>query len=243
MIKNEEGNIYGYLTVLSREENSQDRKARWLCQCKCGKKVIVLGKNLRNGNSRSCGCLQKERTIQSNLNRANNLIGKRFGKLVVVKENGFFDKPNGRRVRQYLCECDCGNTTVVQHQYLEFGDTSSCGCLLSKGECEIENLLKDNNIYYEKQYSFPNLIDKTYLRFDFAIFNKNQRLVCLIEFQGKQHYDENSKYYSLDLIKHDKMKKDYCNLNKIPLIIIDFKRNYILQLEDLKIGELLNDSI
>lgn len=30
-IKNEIGNIYGYLTVLERAENTKDGRAQWLC--------------------------------------------------------------------------------------------------------------------------------------------------------------------------------------------------------------------
>lgn len=33
---------------------------KYLCQCTCGNYVEVLGRNLRNGNTQSCGCLQKE---------------------------------------------------------------------------------------------------------------------------------------------------------------------------------------
>ena len=89
--KDETGNIYGYLTVLSRAENTKRRAAlNGLCQCKCGKTCIILGKHLRSGNTKSCGCLQKERAIQSNINRVDSIIGKQFGKkLIVIKENGF----------------------------------------------------------------------------------------------------------------------------------------------------------
>ena len=43
----ETGKVYGYLTVLERA-GSKDNRAMWLCQCKCGKKVEVAGKLLRN---------------------------------------------------------------------------------------------------------------------------------------------------------------------------------------------------
>jgi hypothetical protein len=32
----------------------------WLCQCECGNTVVVNGNALRRGNTRSCGCLQKD---------------------------------------------------------------------------------------------------------------------------------------------------------------------------------------
>ena len=30
-----------------------------MCQCECGKKVIVLSSNLRNGHTQSCGCSRR----------------------------------------------------------------------------------------------------------------------------------------------------------------------------------------
>jgi len=39
-------------------------KSKWLCECNCSahKQIIVLGYNLKNGNTKSCGCFQKECT-------------------------------------------------------------------------------------------------------------------------------------------------------------------------------------
>ena len=54
------GQTFGRLTVLSYACTKKNR-AYWNCLCKCGKKTIVQGTNLRCGNTRSCGCLQKEK--------------------------------------------------------------------------------------------------------------------------------------------------------------------------------------
>lgn len=51
------GKKYNNLTVLSFYD-MKDNKARWLCQCDCGNKVIVASVCLRNGNTKSCGCLR-----------------------------------------------------------------------------------------------------------------------------------------------------------------------------------------
>lgn len=64
--------------------------------------------------------------------------------------------------------------------------------------------------------------DKAELRFDFAIF-KNDELKCLIEFQGEQHIYSSNGFYSEDLIKHDEMKKEYCQKNDIPLYFLYYK--------------------
>lgn len=58
---------FGKLTVISRAENSKSGKARWYCKCDCGKYVEVDGYNLRCGNTKSCGCLQRAKTIERNI--------------------------------------------------------------------------------------------------------------------------------------------------------------------------------
>lgn len=39
---------------------------RWKCSCKCGKEVVVAGNNLRNGHTKSCGCMKLERISLAN---------------------------------------------------------------------------------------------------------------------------------------------------------------------------------
>lgn len=53
-----------------------------------------------------------------------NLVGQRFGKLVVVKEYGKIGNSYA-----WECLCDCGNTKVVKGCYLKYGNNKSCGCL------------------------------------------------------------------------------------------------------------------
>lgn len=54
-----------------------------------------------------------------------DLVGQRFGRLVVVEET------EKRCVRQIIwkCKCDCGNETFVQTGHLTSGHTKSCGCV------------------------------------------------------------------------------------------------------------------
>jgi hypothetical protein len=52
------------------------------------------------------------------------IIGKRFGKLVVINHHS----RNARGVMRYLCHCDCGLESLVYKANLERGSTKSCGC-------------------------------------------------------------------------------------------------------------------
>lgn len=62
---------------------------------------------------------------------AAELVGERFGKLVVVESAG---KNDGKAL--WLCRCDCGETTTVSTTVLTTGEKRSCGCLHKKhGNC------------------------------------------------------------------------------------------------------------
>lgn len=52
------GQKFGKLVVVSRDASTTGR-ARWHCICDCGNTKSVLGNNLKNGHSTSCGCFRK----------------------------------------------------------------------------------------------------------------------------------------------------------------------------------------
>lgn len=92
----------------------------WECKCDCGNTTYVRGSNLKNGHVKSCGCKSKE----EQLNRYEDITGKRFGRLIVSKKAG-----RTKRGVSWLCKCDCGNEKVVCGADLRSGKTKSCGCL------------------------------------------------------------------------------------------------------------------
>lgn len=62
-----------------------------------------------------------------------DLTGQRFGRLVVICENG---RTKCRNV-MWLCKCDCGSEVTVLSNHLRNGHTSSCGCLAREKFAEI----------------------------------------------------------------------------------------------------------
>ncbi len=55
------GHKFGKLTVVKMcDIRGTNGKIRYECLCDCGNKHEVGGESLRKGNSKSCGCLQKE---------------------------------------------------------------------------------------------------------------------------------------------------------------------------------------
>ncbi len=61
---NETGNRYDSLKIIREAGRSKRGEVLWLCECDCGKEKIVKGIFLRNGNTKSCGCLSKGKNIK-----------------------------------------------------------------------------------------------------------------------------------------------------------------------------------
>jgi hypothetical protein len=114
------GRKYGRLTVVSLDAASGHGGClRWLCQCECGNTKVIDGVSIRAGNTRSCGCLEKE------TNTMRDLSGLTFGRLTVAA----LSKKRGGTSRSYwLCRCECGTVKAVIGCALLSGSTTSCGC-------------------------------------------------------------------------------------------------------------------
>lgn len=142
--------------------------------------------------------------------------------------------------RKLLFQCE------QNHKFkMSWAGFYSCGyrcsvCNSSKGETAISSYLKENNLVFEREYWFEDCRDKLPLRFDFAVFNNNNYLMCLIEFDGLQHYQAvesfgGEKAYKSTVMR-DKIKNRYCKENNIKLIRIPYWKID-------KINELLNNEL
>lgn len=96
---------------------------------------------------------------------------------------------------------------------------------MSTGECKIKEFFERNNIIYKSEYKFDDCIFKKRLSFDFAVF-KDDKLFCLIEFDGKQHYKAISYWGGEDALAHnefkDEIKNEYCESKSINLLRIPY---------------------
>ena len=57
-----------------------------------------------------------------------NIIGNRYGRLVVIGYADDVIRPNGKPRKRCICKCDCGNEKIVYSESLTGGRTISCGC-------------------------------------------------------------------------------------------------------------------
>lgn len=106
-------------------------------------------------------------------------------------------------------------------------------CSASFGEIKISLFLDKYEIPYKKEFTFSDCIDKRPLRFDFAVFDEKDNIVCLIEFQGAQHFfpvnftgkmSEETINKNFELAqKRDSIKREYCSKNNIKLLEISYK--------------------
>lgn len=87
-----------------------------------------------------------------------NLIGQRFGRLIVTAEAGL----NNHRNAIWQCRCDCGKVKNVLGFSLRNGDTSSCGCYRSEELAErsrIQNR-KHGHAHSPEMYSWKSMIQR-----------------------------------------------------------------------------------
>lgn len=222
--------IFNYLTVIEDTGERKQGKVVWLCRCHCGKEIKVVSTQLTSGKTGSCGCYQKE---QTSIATKKNLLGLVFDYLTVIEETPL--REEGRVL--WKCKCKCGNECLVSSKNLLSQHTTSCGCrITSKGEQAIIDLLKQNNIIFQKEKSFIDLISETTkkpLRFDFWVNNS-----YLIEFDGQQHFQEGKGNFDnpqkfQQTQNYDRQKNEYCLKNNIPLIRIPYTHLSNIRLEDL----------
>ncbi len=113
-------------------------------------------------------------------------VGDRFGFLEVISDKYDYNQATPR----ILCRCDCGTEKWIAINHLKgqgHSRTISCGCSQkSSGEIKIATLLDAYSIPYEEQYFIPEF--SKFSAFDFAIFDDNDNLIGLIEYDGEQHF-------------------------------------------------------
>jgi len=114
------GQRFGLLTVIEHAGYTKATKGckaknLWKCLCDCGKETVIMGCDLKMGHTKSCGCIN-----------SNDLTGRKFGKLQVIKRD--VERTKETKRQYYICECDCGTINSVRGDALLSGGTDNCGC-------------------------------------------------------------------------------------------------------------------
>ena len=230
------GQVYGRLKLIKKDPNNKDK---WICECKCGNTLSAYTSNILRGLTTSCGCKRKETAAKHarelNQERSEHYINKHLGntygqlKILCIDE----EKTKKYNRNYVLCKCNCGcnNVVSIRLDCILTGNTTSCGTTKSRGNMIINSILQLSNINYKKEVSFDDLVYEKALKFDFGIYDINNKLLCLIEYQGEQHYKACEHFGGEENFRkqqnRDNLKREYCRKNNIPLIEIpytDFKK-------------------
>lgn len=163
------GQKFNRLTVLEfayiKEVGKSHSKRRyWKCLCDCGNIIYVDTGHLKNGATKSCGCLHADRMREE---KFIDLTGKKFGRLTVIKE---YKNINNKRIK-WECKCDCGNIVITTGDSLTTKKTTSCGCKRK----ETRFLQRKRNIYkFDKneQIGFGYDEKGNYFIFDLEDYDK-----------------------------------------------------------------------
>ena len=226
--------VFGRLTVIEQAPSYKDRR-QWRCQCKCGNIITASTSDLRIGDTKSCGCLLKEKrgnktnTTKNGGRRPEDLANKTFGNLIALEITD--QRKNGSAV--WKCQCNCGNIIYVTAASLKNKGTQSCGCIHSFGEQRITALLQAQNINFIKEYNVK--IGEANRRYDFAII-ENNNVSRLIEFDGLQHFQNGTGYLKdsyEEIHIRDMEKNQWAKEHNIPLVRIPYTLRDCVEIEDL----------
>lgn len=139
-----DGDIINNLKVLQCIKRENKCKARsFICECLlCGKK-ITINRTDKLKKTQDCGCKTKSK---KDINET-DIIGFRFGKLLVIKCLGVKEEIYNRKMNFWLCKCDCGKEVEVARSSLrKNGGVKSCGQCPKYSNGEIPQIFYHNNI-------------------------------------------------------------------------------------------------
>lgn len=105
---------FGKLVVLRKSYNTGKNYIVWHCKCDCGNEKNINASSLKDGSTKSCGCLFDVSGFKINYLT--------FKCLDYTKN----------RKSYWICLCDCGNKVSLRKDQVLNGHTKSCGCKTRK---------------------------------------------------------------------------------------------------------------
>lgn len=213
IVKDFVSNVYGY-KVLNPEVYETNTTAL-LFECEQGH-LFQMGFNNFKSGQRCAICSRK---------RAGREKAHSYDYVKAVVQSGCYELVSEQYINsQSKLTMRCHNGHVFQKSYTKFKQGQRCPiCQLSKGEETIRKYLESKSIKFTREHSFPDCRNIEPLRFDFAIYDKHQKLILLIEYDGEYHYFPVEGQRKLKRQqKLDSIKNTYCSTNSIPLLRIPY---------------------
>ena len=118
------GEVYNMLTIiedLPPKKVNRNRYKRVMAKCECGTVKEFDYKEIKKGNTKSCGCFAKG--LRNKIQK-----GDIFSYWTIKEETeGYFYKGK-KSDREFVCECICGKIKKVKGMSITSGKSKSCGC-------------------------------------------------------------------------------------------------------------------
>ena len=112
-----------------------------------------------------------------------DLTGREFERLTVIKQVEDYVDPHGNHSARWLCECGCKehNQVIITGEHLKDGTTKSCGCIRKEFLAKIKNKRLG-----KERYNYQNCLMR--------IVEYNNNIDIIIEFQDKYKARVHSTY-------------------------------------------------
>ncbi len=136
-------NGFEILEQYTKNTSKTSRHLYWKCKCKCGNICDIRATLIRTGKQQGCQkCYSKKPTTK--LKKEKQIIDltkTKIGRWLIIKFSGY-KYYNKRKVRQWLCRCECGVERNINQQTLLNGNSKSCGCYKKErtSKVKLENL-------------------------------------------------------------------------------------------------------
>lgn len=188
----------------------------------CGNEYLVTPYKFLNGR-RCPECSKKDRgrLLRNSAEKFREQFDNLFSEYTLLTEYSTQD------VKVQIRHNTCGKVFSRTPKLLLRNKTVCCDfCeIQSFGERVVHRYLIQHSLIYRREFRFEDCRNKKPLPFDFAILSADGGIRGLIEYDGKQHFEETGGYFGgerqlVERKYRDSIKTNYCRLRSIPLLRI-----------------------
>ena len=212
------------------EETRKNNRIYYKVRCTLCNNIREIRADNLNQPCRSCSAKIRNKKYSK---VTDDLTGRYFGNWLVLNK--------AQKSNYWHCkDIETGTERDVFRGNLTQGFSKGDGSVVSWGQKQIIYQLTQNNLPYITEYTFSDLkTEKNGIpRFDFAIVDYNDNIYCLIEYDGRQHfqYNKNWKMSKEDFQRLryiDNLKNQYCNKHNIKLYRFNKQSNLQEQIKNI----------
>lgn len=212
--------------LLSNKYLNDSSKLELLCEC--GTKFFTTYDSFKRNGKRVCDkCARANPHNKYTYEYVKNFIEIESESGCKLESKKYISGAKRLKIR-----CSCGDIFYTPFTiFRNYGKRKcdKCTNVMSKGERRIYEYLDDKGVKFLMEYVIDGLngVSGKPLRFDFALYDSNNKFKFCCEFDGEFHYVEGYErtrdYGALERQQiHDQLKNDYCKQNNIPLLRIPY---------------------